>query len=144
MKKEELAQWVIDNRYPKSEKEMKTSLTTILLFLSIGVMGQTAPSFKIGSGLKYNGDGKIERLDTAITNKWSSNNSNHYSLYEPKYPDTVKAGLMIANRRMTGKPRICVGTVIKHPDYTYTFFDHRMRLVDKKRILWAHQIPVIK
>lgn len=125
---------------------MKHLLTTALLLFSIGVMGQTTTNLKIGSGLKYNGDGKIERLDTAITNKWTSSTygSGYYSLYKPKYPDTVKAGLMIANKRMTGKPRICIGTVIKHPNYTYTFFDHRMRLVDKKRILWAYQIPVIK
>lgn len=44
---------------------MKKLLTITLILCSIGVMGQI--NRNIGSGLKYNGDGKIERLDTVKT-----------------------------------------------------------------------------
>lgn len=87
------------------------------------VIGQEAQYFKSDS----------------VSNSISIKNYTGYNLIH--IPDTFKVALMIANKRYNGRPRICVGTAVRNKDYTNTFFDHKNRLIDRKRVLWAYQLP---
>jgi len=86
----------------------------------MAVRGQETPYFKSDSVSKF------------IT-------SNEYNLIQ--LPDTFRVALMIANKRASGRPRICIGKAIQNKDYTNTFFDHKNRLIDRKRVLWAYILP---
>jgi len=83
---------------------MKKLLTIVLILCSIGVMGQINKN--IGSGLKYNGDGKIERLDTAelhpSTGQYFSTNNNNIVIWDSSASDTVAVYMLTTFKYANG------------------------------------------
>ena len=75
----------------------------------------------------------------SVSKSISIKNYTGYNLIQ--MPDTFRVALMIANKRASGRPRICIGKAIQNKDYTNTFFDHRNKLIDRKRVLWACVLP---
>ena len=115
---------------------MKTELTLLALLFSLGAMAQSADSLSKWKFTKFTADS----VSTSAIQTYGVTSGSLYAIQSPKLPRTVKAGLMIANKSFSGRPRICIGTVIINADYSNTFFDHKMRPIDRKRILWAHEI----